>query len=78
MTFEEVLEKHEQNIGKYKGNSYDDYYYYYEYGNGMTKLSVYKYINTNCEECFVLEDVVKSFTSPEKLDQFLTLLFEEE
>jgi hypothetical protein len=75
--FDEVLKKHEQNVKKHKRNNNWNYYYYFGYENDGATVVVCKYITTDCEECSGTNDMVKSFASPEKLDQFLTLLFEE-
>lgn len=75
-TFDEVLEKHKKNARNHKKSNSCGYWFLQSEGDGNT-ITVCKSIATNCEECYVFEDTVKSFTSPEKLDQFLTLLFEE-
>lgn len=71
-TFEEVLRKHKNNIGLFGWQYTWNNYYFYKYSKN----------NSIVEVCLHLRNIdeieIKSFTSPEKLDQFLTLLFGEE
>lgn len=65
-TFDEVLKKH---FGEWERGRY------FIYDNAITYQN---FVSNNTEfvELFYCKNTLQTFTSPEKLDQFLTLLFE--